>query len=171
MQCQAHSKSIQLRATADLAPPPVWKFNQSTHFQLYLFQNLKWICELPGFHIFQLEIHSEYSFSTVFVLKSQVDLRTAWLSYFKRVGPCNLEKMCAIEMYFSVKLLGFVNTIDLGASPLTFYFEKQARSNNTCLKQHLNDKVSSFLNQFLQVVAVQGHQSRPACKTTHTLSH
>ena len=37
--------------------------------------------------------------------------------------------------------------------------------------QHLNDKVSSFLNQFLQVVAVQGHQSRPACKTTHTLSH
>ena len=72
-----------------------------------------------------MEVRSEYSFSTVFVLKSQVDLRTAWLSYFKRVGPCNLEKMCAIEMYFSVKLLGFVNTIDLGASPLTFYFEKQ----------------------------------------------
>ena len=118
-----------------------------------------------------LEVRSEYSFSTVFVLKSQVDLRTAWLSYFQRVGPCNLEKMCAIEMYFSVKLLGFVNTIDLGASPLTFYFEKEARSNDTCFKQHLHDEVTSFLNQFLQVVAVQGHQSRPACKTTHTLSH
>ena len=82
-----------------------------------------------------------------------------------------MEKICAIEMYFSVKLLGFVNTIDLGASPLTFYFEKEARCNDTCFKQHLHDEVTSFLNQFLQVVAVQGHQSRPACKTTHTLSH
>ena len=52
LQCQTLSKSIQLRATADLAPPPVWKFTQSTHFQLYLSRNLGWICELPGFHIF-----------------------------------------------------------------------------------------------------------------------
>ena len=47
-------------------------------------------------------------------------------------------------MYFSVNLLGFVNTIDLGTSPLTIYFEKQARSNDTCLKQPLHDKVTSF---------------------------
>ena len=138
---QVNSVESQSRFSSAPTLPPVWKFTQSTHFQLYLFGNLK------------------------------LDLRTAWISYFPRVGPCNLEKMCAIEMHFSVNLLGFVNTIDLGTSPLTIYFEKQARSNDTCLKQPLHDKVTSFLKQFLQVVAVQGHQTRPACKMQHALNH
>ena len=43
---------------ADLAPPPVCLFAQSTHFQLYLCRNLGRICELPGFHIFQESVHA-----------------------------------------------------------------------------------------------------------------
>ena len=49
LACQNLRKSIQKRARADLVPPPVCQFTESTSFPSYLFQFGKWISLLGNF--------------------------------------------------------------------------------------------------------------------------
>ena len=49
LACQNLRKSIQKRARADLVPPPVCQFTESTSFPSYLFQFGKWISLLGDF--------------------------------------------------------------------------------------------------------------------------
>ena len=56
--CQNLRKSIQKKAEAHLAPPPVCPFAESTHLEMYLCGNLSCICELAGFNIFQDSAHA-----------------------------------------------------------------------------------------------------------------
>ena len=140
-----------------------------------------------------LSVRSEHSFSTVFVPKSWSDLRTAWISYFPRVGPCNLDYISLKLECISLQIIGICEQIRLRnthwclTSDLFHYSLLSAvvvvvklapappifvsRSHDTYFKLHLHDKVSSFINQFLQVLAVQGHQTLPAGKTHHALRH
>ena len=51
--CQNLCKSIEKKARADLAPPPICHSAESDHVVLDLCRKLDWICEMAGFHIFQ----------------------------------------------------------------------------------------------------------------------
>ena len=53
MFCLNLSKSIQKKARADLAPPPICHSAESDHVVLDLCRQLDWICEKADFHIFQ----------------------------------------------------------------------------------------------------------------------
>ena len=92
--CQTLCKSIQKKARADLAPPPICHSAESDHVVLDLCRQLDWICELAGFHIFQDLLYRSISqFSmlvfatscTLLILASEavstVDVRTYFSIY------------------------------------------------------------------------------------------